>query len=103
MTKPMPIVELLAGCDSNHDRMAWLLAVPIAIIQRDYLDIRAILADRGFTAGIHYLDAELAALNCRRMLDGTLPFLVAHTINLMRIDMAIAVRRTENLENGETV
>ena len=95
MSARLPIVDILADCETDRARAEWLNSVPHGVILRDCADIRAILATAGFTAGVRCLEAEFAALTCRRLQDGSLPFFASYTVNLARIDMAIAVRASE--------
>jgi len=92
MTDLLPIVELLRDCETDRERAEWLFAVPLGVIQRDHMAIRALLQAAGFEAGVRCLDAEFATLNCRRMPDGSLPFFAIHTAQIARAGMADAVR-----------
>lgn len=101
MTDLLPLVELLRDCETDAERAAWLFAVPLGVILRDHMAIRDLLEAAGFEAGVKCLDAELATLHCRRSADGSLPFFATYTAHLARTEMAIAIRRQQNLTGDQ--
>ena len=70
MTHLLPILETLRDCDSHDERLIWLNTVPYALLLRDFTDIRALLQEADFAAGIACLEAEYALLHARRSRDG---------------------------------
>ncbi len=95
MSDVLPIIEGLRDCRTHAERETWLCACPYGVIARDHLVIDRILSDAGFSAGVAYLGALVAAISSTRLADGSLPEMRRFSIHLARTDMAIAARNAE--------
>lgn len=84
MTALLPIVELLADCQSDAERADWLLRVPQGVIYRDVCAIRRILQEARFSLGVEALEGEFAAINATRLPDGRLPRTVVLRLDASR-------------------
>jgi hypothetical protein len=70
MSDQLPLVDLLADCQSHRERAEWLLQCPQAIIKDESLAIRAICQKASFLAGVSYVEAERSALSATRLPNG---------------------------------
>lgn len=93
MTGLMPIVELLADCQSDAERAQWLLTVPQGVVLRDHTSIRMVLREAGFQVGVECLEIEVAALAAKRTADGGLPRLVTLNVQAARSFLRHVVRK----------
>lgn len=92
MSDVLPIVEGLRDCLDDAERAAWLLQCPPGFFVTHHMEIRKVLADADFAAGVACLDAELAGQMATRLRDGSTRPNVLFSMNLARIDLAIAAR-----------
>lgn len=90
-----PIVDILAGFVTDHQRAQWLSSIPLAVAQRDAADIAEVLGRVGFDAGKAYLAALVAHVNSVRTDDGTVPAETRQTTEYARKLMWGAVRQGE--------
>ena len=97
----LPIVEFLAAATTDRERAEWLSAVPMGVIQRDHLDIGAVLERAGFIAGHAYLVALSAQNNARRLQDGRYPQTILMATEHARLLMWAAAKQCD--DNGEAV
>ncbi|TBB28149.1 hypothetical protein ELH48_13780 [Rhizobium ruizarguesonis] len=81
MSDVLPIIEGSLGA-GPPDWASWLLRCPIGIIHREHITIRTILKQRGFAAGVDYLDALLAYSNATRLPDGAFPPTVVMPVHM---------------------
>lgn len=98
MTDALPIIDLLADRETPSAWASWLQRCPIGIIHREHVKIRALLQQRGFTAGVDYLDALLAKSNATRLPDGTYPATVVMAVHMAAGAMREAARAAEGAE-----
>ncbi|MFK0384973.1 hypothetical protein [Agrobacterium sp. NPDC090273] len=84
MSDLMPIVELLADCQTDAERADWLLRAPQGVIYRDHAAIRRVLQAAQFSLGVDALDLEFAAINATRLPDGGLPHTVVLGVHAVR-------------------
>jgi hypothetical protein len=92
VTDLLPIVEGLRDCLSNAERAAWLFQCPPGIFVTHHMEIRKILTDAGFAAGVAYLEAKVAGQMATCLKDGSTRPNILFSIHLARIDLAIAAR-----------
>ncbi|MBY5849651.1 hypothetical protein [Rhizobium leguminosarum] len=95
MNDKLPIVEGLTSSNAPSDWALWLMRCPLGIIHREQATIRTILRDRGFAAGVDYLDALLAYSNATRLADGTFPPTVVMPVHMAAGAMREAARTAE--------
>ena len=93
MTDLMPIVEILADCQTDAARADWLLRAPQGVIYRDHTTIRRVLQEAHFTLGVDALDVEFAAINATRLPDGGLPHSVVLGVHAVRSFLRDVVRK----------
>jgi len=93
MTELMPIVEILADCQTDAARADWLLRAPQGVIYRDHTDIRRVLQAAHFSLGVDALDVEFAAINATRLPDGGLPHTVVLGVHAVRSFLRDVVRK----------
>ena len=91
----LPVVDILVGLKTDRQRAEWLSAIPLGIVQRDFIDISDILNRDGFEAGSAYLAALLAHVNSVRMQDGAVPVETRQTTEYARKLMWGAVKQGE--------
>jgi hypothetical protein len=89
----VPIVELLADCQSDAARASWLLTVPQGVVLRDHAAIRAVLREAGFQLGVDCLELEFSALHATRLADGGLPHTVVLGVQAARSFLRAVVRK----------
>jgi hypothetical protein len=70
VTGNLPLIDILADCQTHGERAEWLLACPLAILREHSLSIRIVLQRAGFHPGITYVEAERAALSATRLPNG---------------------------------
>lgn len=95
MTDVLPIIELLSDRETPSAWASWLQRCPIGIIHREHVTIRALLQQRGFAAGVDYLDALLAYSNATRLADGGFPATVLMPVHMAAGAMREAARAAE--------
>ncbi|OWV67921.1 hypothetical protein ATY76_13415 [Rhizobium sp. R339] len=98
MRDALPLVDILAGREKPSEWASWLQRCPIGIIHREQVAIRTILKDRGFAAGVEYLDALLAFSNATRLPDGGYPQTVVMAVHMAAGAMRDAARAAEGAE-----
>ncbi len=99
MTDMLPIIEELADCRTHAERVAWLLACPLAILRDHSLIIRSILQRAGFQAGVAYVEAERVALNATRLPDGNHKPGIVELLRSAREGVALAAG--SSMEGGQ--
>ncbi|OHV85939.1 hypothetical protein [Ensifer sp. LCM 4579] len=92
MTDLLPIIEELADAPDDAARAQWLLSTPLAVLLRDQVEIRRLLAEAGFHEGLAYFEAEIAALSAVRGRDGLAPFTVRMLREHARIGVQVIAR-----------
>jgi hypothetical protein len=97
MNEKLPIIEGLTSSNATEWTL-WLMRCPLGIIYREHVTIRAILKQRGFAAGVDYLDALLAYSNATRLTDGTFPPTVVMPVHMAAGAMRAAARAAEAAE-----
>lgn len=70
MSDQLPLIDILADCQSHRERAEWLLCCPLTIINHYSLVIRALCQKANFLAGVSYVEAERSALNATRLPNG---------------------------------
>lgn len=98
MTGALPTIDGLSDSDAPADWASWLQRCPIGIIHREHVTIRTILQERGFSAGVDYLDALLAYSNATRLPDGGFPPTVVMPVHMAAGAMREAARAAEGAE-----
>ncbi len=73
MTNVLPIVEELLDAPDDAARARWMLNVPLDVLLRDQMAIRAALQRAGFQPGLVCLATEIATLCGTRLDDGGHP------------------------------
>lgn len=76
----------LDECTTDAERARWLLTASIDCLVREQSFIRLVLRQTGFTAGLDYLDAELADFRAPRRVDGGTVDLISIAIARGRMD-----------------
>lgn len=77
MTGFLPIVDILAGLETDSERASWLLAVSDGVVLRDFESIRVVLLQSRFRIGVACLNVRFTALHAVRTQNGDLPAAVA--------------------------
>lgn len=95
MMDALPIIDILSDRETPSAWALWLMRCPIGIIHREHVTIRAILQQRGFAAGVDYLDALLAYSNATRLPDGGFPPTVVMSVHMAAGLMKEAARTAE--------
>lgn len=80
-----PLVEQLLDAPNDATRARWLLTVPLDLLFREQLAIRAALQKSGFQTGIDCLAAETAVLAAIRLKDGRHNQLILFARDLARV------------------
>ncbi|MCF6368317.1 hypothetical protein [Rhizobium halophilum] len=70
MNTLLPIIEQLAACRTDPERIDWLLRCPFAILRKYDFTIRNWLQIAGFRGGDDYLDAVRISMSAVRNADG---------------------------------
>lgn len=94
MTAVLPIIEQLADAADDAERADWLMACPLFYLVSEYEALALVLREAGFIDGLAYVDAERVALMARRLPDGCLPQGPLLSVNLARVDLRIAARKS---------
>jgi hypothetical protein len=68
-----PLIDELAGLETDAARAAWLLRYPLGHLPANHLRLKAVLSGCQFMAGANYVDAELAAVLAVRTAEGDVP------------------------------
>ena len=66
----LPIIEQLADCRTDQERIDWLLACPFAILRKYDFTIRNRMHVAGLAGIDGYLDAVAVAMSATRSADG---------------------------------
>jgi hypothetical protein len=93
MTDMLPIVELLADCQSHAERRDWLMRCPNWIFHREHLVLRRLLQGAGLLAGVAYVEAKLAEQMATRLSDGSIPITVLSAVYIAETDLKISARQ----------
>ena len=88
----LPILDDLRRLETDDERADWLLRLPLFLFVSRWKQIRDVLDECGFRAGVSYIEAEKAALHARRLPDGTMPQSVVLAAHMARIDLKVAAR-----------
>lgn len=88
----LPILGELRRLETDEARADWLLRLPLIFFATHSEQIRVVLRECGFTAGLHYIDAERVGLLAKRLPDGTAAHGPVLSVHLARIDLKVAAR-----------
>lgn len=93
MTDMLPIIEELADCTTNAQRVDWLLRAPPYVFHRDHMTLRRILQERRHQAGVAYVEAKLAEQTRTRMADGSIAITIRTSVHIAETDLKISARQ----------
>ena len=91
MTGELPVIDDLRALASDDDRADWLRRCPDIFIASHHEQIRVVIVNKGFEAGLPYLWARIAMVQAVRQDDGRYPIEVEHGVALA--DMKMGRRR----------
>lgn len=93
MTDLLPILEELADCATNAERVDWLLRAPPYVFHREHMALRRILRERRHHAAIAYVEAKLAEQMRTRMADGSIAITIRTAVHIAETDLKISARQ----------
>lgn len=93
MSDMLPILEELADCTTNAQRVEWLLCAPPYIFHREHMKLRRILRECHHQAGLAYVEAKFAEQTGTRMADGSIAITIRTAVHVAEIDLKISARK----------
>lgn len=95
MSNALPLIDILRAAQTDRDRATWLSAVPLHFVSTSHAQIKAVLDEAAFAAGVAYLEALHAQQLATRLVDGRHPATVVLTTQAAHSDMWEGVRLSE--------